>query len=666
MLAIAPSCDCLKRALIANALSSISSNAKEENIIVDFSVPATEAFWSLYKSGIKYVEDIIGVLPGINLKMLKSFLSPSGTNLVLGLKNKKLSEIPPADIEYLLDMLDKNYKRVFVILPDENSGHSFEIIKKSQCVLMPFVSDAVSVQNAVMLANLYSSETAHDFRPLPLKLKLDYEFHSDKILNSNEIFKNALSAGFTADFERRIFSPQYSYRDKTSEFTLALEKALDYCGLAAQTGGSADDISKKYYAGESVYRNLKNKVYGELIEEMKLFADETDEKRLKELVAEKVGAILKKLDLNLPVALSERIFKELSDDVAGLGAIEDFIKEPGITEIMVNGYNNIYIEKSGRLFKSEAEFSDEKQLRTVIDRIVAQTGRHIDEASPIVDARLKDGSRVNAVIKPIALNGSVLTIRKFLKNKLSVESLISSASISKEMSEFLKIAVLLKKNIIISGGTGTGKTTLLNAVSSFIPENERLITIEDSAELQLRQKHVVRLESRPKSTEGSGEISIKRLVVNALRMRPDRIIVGECRSGEAFDMLQAMNTGHEGSMSTVHANTEADAVSRLAAMVLMSGIDFPERSIISQIASAVHVIVQLTRYGDGTRKISSISCLNKTDDVKIFEINPVFKFNPKGIENGVQKGEFSASGFVPDFIKNASDSGINVDMGIFK
>ncbi|MCL2390613.1 MAG: CpaF family protein, partial [Endomicrobia bacterium] len=406
--------------------------------------------------------------------------------------------------------------------------------------------------------------------------------------------------------------------------------------------------------------------YGELVEEMKSFAGETDEKRLKEIAGEKIGAILKKLDLRLPEEISEKIFKELIDNVTGLGVLEDFIKNPAVTEIMVNGYDNIYIEKSGRIFKTDMAFADEKQLRTVIDRIVAQTGRHIDEASPIVDARLKDGSRVNAVIKPVALNGSILTIRKFSKSKLSIESLVSSGSISIEMIAFLKIAVVLKKNIIISGGTGTGKTTLLNILSSFIPENERIVTIEDSAELQLQQKHVVRLESRPISSEGTGEVSIKRLVVNALRMRPDRIIVGECRAGEAFDMLQAMNTGHEGSMSTVHANTEADAISRLVAMVLMSGVDFPERSIISQIASAVHVIVQLTRYNDGSRKISSISCVNKTMDDRIFEINQVFKFHLKGVENGIQKGEFHSTGFIPDFIKTAVDSGLNIDLGIFK
>ncbi|MCL2485921.1 MAG: Flp pilus assembly complex ATPase component TadA, partial [Endomicrobia bacterium] len=539
MLTVAPSCDCLKRALIANALSSISSNRGEENIIVDFSVPATEAFWSLYKGGMKYVEDILDVLPGINPKMLKSFLS----NSVLGLKSKKLSEIPLTNIEYLLEILGENYKRVFVVLPDANSGHSCEIIKKSQYVLMPFTSDTVSVQNAIMLASFYNSNISSGFNVLSLKLNLDYEFHSDKILNSNEIFKNGLSAGFSSDIERQILSPKYSYRDKSVEITAVLEKVLEYYDHGSKKAVSAESSFEKYFTDESVYKSLKIKIYGELIEEMKSFADETDEIRLKEIAREKIGAIIKKLELSLPEQISERVFKELCDDVAGLSVIEDFIKDPSVTEIMVNGCNSIYIEKAGQLSKVHAAFPDEKQLRIVIDRIVAQTGRHIDEASPIVDARLKDGSRVNAVIRPIALNGSVLTIRKFLKNKLSVESLISAGSISKEMADFLKTAVILKKNIIISGGTGTGKTTLLNAVSSFIPENERLVTIEDSAELQLQQKHVVRLEGRPKSTEGTGEISIKRLVINALRMRPDRIIVGECRSGEAFDMLQAMNTG---------------------------------------------------------------------------------------------------------------------------
>ncbi|MCL2335241.1 MAG: CpaF family protein [Endomicrobia bacterium] len=665
MLLITPGCDSFKRALIANGLSSVCANTGGENIIVDMSVAGTEAFWSLYKSGIKYIEDILPVLPAANHKMLKNFLSPNGLQLVLAFKTGGIEDVAPDVLSFMITSLENAYKYVFVILPDNLKNNSFELLKKAECALLPFTSDGISSKNAIFLLERILSEAASSVNILPFKLNLGYDFHSEKILGRYDIFSKGMEAPFDAETQEQIMSPKYSYRDESSAFTAALRNIIKYVDSGEKHSAQKSE-SENFYSNESVYKDLRNKVHGELVDKMKAYADETDADKLKKTARTKIEEILKKLDIDLPQSVTERLFKELCDDVAGLGVLEDFLKDPAVTEIMVNGPDSIYIEKAGKLFESGVTFPDEKRLKTVIDRIVSEIGRHIDEASPIVDARLKDGSRVNAVIRPISLNGPALTIRKFLKNKLSPDALISSGSITAEMVEFLKTAVILKRNIIISGGTGTGKTTLLNAVSSFIPEKERLVTIEDSAELQLQQKHVVRLESRPKSTEGSGEVSIRRLVVNALRMRPDRIIVGECRSGEALDMLQAMNTGHEGSMSTVHANSAYDAVSRLVTMVLMSGAELPEKSIVSQIASAINVIVQLTRYSDGTRKISSISAVNKTDDEKQYEIKPVFQFNLAGFENGMQKGSFAATGYIPDFIKNAVKSGVNIDMGIFK
>lgn len=668
MLLISPTCSTLHRALIANGLSSVCKNSGAENIILDFSVPGTEAFWSVYKNGMKYVEDILPVLSAINPKMIKGFLSPNNMNFVLGLKNKKIGDINTESILYLLDAVDKSYKYVFLILPEEFGNNISEFVKRSNVVLLPFTSDTISSKNALFHAEFLSEQCSAASKIFPLKLDIAYEFHSEKILNSSQLFKKCLSAGFDFDTQNQILSPKYSFRDSSSSLVSALNEIIKHYSSYSNENSDTneEDSGNNYFKNEDVYKDLRNKIHGELVEQMKEYADETDTEQLKKTARIKIDGILKKLDLKLPDNISQRLFKELCDDVAGLGVLEDFLKDPAITEVMVNGPDSIYIEKAGKLTETGISFPDEKRLRTVIDRIVSEIGRHIDEASPIVDARLKDGSRVNAVIRPISLNGPALTIRKFLKNKLSTDALVESGSVSNEMIEFLKTAVLLKKNIIISGGTGTGKTTLLNAVSSFIPAKERLVTIEDSAELQLQQKHVVRLESRPKSTEGTGEVSIRRLVVNALRMRPDRIIVGECRSGEALDMLQAMNTGHEGSMSTVHSNSANDAVSRLVTMVLMSGADLPEKSIISQISSAVNVIAQLTRYSDGSRKISAISVLNRTDDEKGFEIKDVFKFELKGIVDGKQQGEFKPSGFIPDFILNASKSGINIDMGIFK
>jgi len=666
MFLIAPGVSSFHRALIANGLSYVAANGGEESIIADFSVAGNEVFWSVYKNGTKYVEDILPALAGINAKMLKNFLAPQGANLTLGLKETKIDDIPIESVLYLLNALQEEFRHVFVILPDENKAASFEFIKRAKCVLLPFMSDSVSSKYAMQLADFYYANSQIKPAVLPLKLDIGYEFHSEAILKASDLFNNCLSAEFDSKIQEQIISPRFSYRDKNSALAAAYKKALEFHDRFEAEAQDKESDKDKFFKNESVYSDLRNTIHAKLVEEMKAYVDETDGEKLKRTAKIKIDEIVNRLSLKIPQSIYDRLIKELGDDVAGLGVLEDFLKDESITEIMVNGPDSIYIEKAGKLSATEVTFPDEKRLKTVIDRIVSQVGRHIDEASPIVDARLKDGSRVNAVIRPISLNGPVLTIRKFLKNKLSADSLVSSGSVSEAMVEFLKTAVILKRNIIISGGTGTGKTTLLNAVSSFIPEKERLVTIEDSAELQLQQKHVVRMESRPKSTEGTGEVNIRRLVVNSLRMRPDRIIVGECRAGEALDMIQAMSTGHEGSMTTLHANSPQDAISRLVTMVLMSGMDLPERSIVSQIASAINVIIQLTRYSDGSRKISSISVLNKTDSDKIYEVKPVFQFELAGFENGMQQGEFKATGLIPDFIKDASKRGIKTDMGIFK
>jgi len=662
MFLIAPGCSILHRNIIAQGLSSISSNKKEDNIILDFSIPDTEAFWSIYKNGVKYIEDILPVLSGVNLKVLKDYLSPAGASITLGLKDTKLKDMNIERILYLIAVLEIGFKYIFVVMPDEKSGDSLRLVKESKCVLLPYMSDTMSVRNAISVLEEYNSASSN-INFITLRLDIGYDFHADKILNSFEIFKNSIQSNFSSDIQEDILSPKFSYRNKSNSYVSALENVINVYNSKIKTPNLSLD---NYYKNENIYKELRDNVQKMLVEKMKDCADETDSEKLKQAVRNKLIEIIKEQELFIPGNVSERLYKELCDDIVGFGVLEDFLSDSSITEIMVNGYDNIFIERDGKILKTDASFPDEKRLKTVIDRIVSQVGRHIDESSPIVDARLKDGSRVNAVIRPVSLNGHVITIRKFLKNKLSADSLISSGSLSKAMIEFLKVSVILKRNIIVSGGTGTGKTTLLNVISSFIPKEERLITIEDSAELQLQQDHVVRLESRPKSTEGTGEINIRKLVVNALRMRPDRIIVGECRSNETLDMIQAMSTGHEGSLTTLHANSPEDAISRLVTMILMSGVDFPERSIISQIASAINIIVQLTRYSDGSRKISSISTINRTNDDKVYEIKNVFRFNLKSFENGVQKGDFIFSGYIPEFINMASHRGVYIDREIFK
>jgi pilus assembly protein CpaF len=362
----------------------------------------------------------------------------------------------------------------------------------------------------------------------------------------------------------------------------------------------------------------------------------------------------------------ERLCKQVLDEVVGLGPLEDLLADPSVSEIMVNRFDQIYIERSGKLTLSEVTFTGEQGVIGAIERIVAPLGRRIDESSPMVDARLKDGSRVNAVIPPLALKGSNITIRKFSKSKLKDEDLIRFGSITRPMMDFMHQAVLHAANIVISGGTGSGKTTLLNVLSNYIPEDDRIITVEDAAELQLNQPHVVSLESRPPNVEGKGAVTIRDLVKNCLRMRPDRIVVGECRGGEALDMLQAMNTGHDGSLTTTHANTPRDCIARLEVLTLMSGLDLPIRAIREQIASAVHIIIQQSRLPDGSRKVTHITEITGMEG-EMIQLQDIFVFKQDGYTpEGKVKGRFLATGNVPELYQELADRGIQVDLSIFQ
>ncbi len=379
-----------------------------------------------------------------------------------------------------------------------------------------------------------------------------------------------------------------------------------------------------------------------------------------------IQTIITKLDKILPAELNrEKLAKEILDEAIGLGPLEDFLANDSITEIMVNNYDTIFYESRGKLHKSDVTFSSDNAVLSVIERIISPLGRRIDESSPMVDGRLKDGSRINAIVPPLAIKGPCLTIRKFAKNKLNIEDFVSFDSISHEMALFLEKAVHYRKNIIISGGTGSGKTTFLNVLSDFIPRDERIITVEDSAELKLNQPHVVSLEARPPNMEGKGSITIRDLVKNCLRMRPDRIVVGECRGGETLDMLQAMNTGHDGSLTTVHANSPRDLVSRLEVMVMMAGMELPERAIREQIASAVHVIVQQSRFSDGTRKITHITEITGME-TGVVQMQNIFVYKQHGIDqDGNVTGEFKATGRIPEFYEVLQQQGVTVDMKIF-
>jgi pilus assembly protein CpaF len=420
------------------------------------------------------------------------------------------------------------------------------------------------------------------------------------------------------------------------------------------------------------YARLQKDIHDRLIEYLdlrRMDMDRLGDEELWRRTEKAIRDIIEQMDADgeLPEEVDrEELLTDVLNEALGLGPLEAFIANDEITEIMVNHANQIYVERKGKLTLSEKIFSSNQAVLGVIERIVAPVGRRIDESSPLVDARLKDGSRVNAIIPPLALKGPCLTIRKFKRDTLKIEDLIRYKTITAQMAEFLEVCVKTRRNIIISGGTGSGKTTTLNIISSFIPDDERIVTVEDAAELQLPQEHWVQLEARPPNLEGKGAITIRDLVKNCLRMRPDRIVVGECRSGETLDMLQAMNTGHDGSLTTLHANTPRDAIARLETMVLMAGMELPVKAIREQIASAVQIIVQQMRFSDGTRKVSYITELSGME-VDIVTLQDIFYFKQEGFtEDGRIRGRFVASGFVPRFYDELQRRGIPVNMGIFR
>ncbi|MDG9924865.1 MULTISPECIES: ATPase, T2SS/T4P/T4SS family [unclassified Pseudomonas] len=421
---------------------------------------------------------------------------------------------------------------------------------------------------------------------------------------------------------------------------------------------------------QAAYMEWSKYIHGELFRAMDLRRMDLetmahDEVRAK--LAELVDEIMEQIRARLPKCIDCAVLhKIVLDEAVGLGPLEDLLADESITEIMVNRHDDIYVERSGRLERSSINFSSDATVMATIERIISPLGRRIDESSPMVDARLKDGSRVNAIIPPLALKGPCLTIRKFSQHKLTTDDLIRYGSINEPMVTFLRTAVEQRLNVVVSGGTGSGKTTLLNILSNFIPPEERVVTVEDAAELKLVQPHVVSLESRPANMEGKGQVTIRDLVRNCLRMRPDRIVVGECRGGEALDMLQAMNTGHDGSLTTGHANSPRDMLRRLEVMVLMAGMDLPVQAIREQIASAVHIIVQQTRFGDGSRRITSITEITGMEQGTIL-LNEIFCFRQQGFDqNGRVKGSYMATGQVPEFYEELRSRGIPVDMGIFK
>jgi pilus assembly protein CpaF len=415
------------------------------------------------------------------------------------------------------------------------------------------------------------------------------------------------------------------------------------------------------------FEKLKTDLHGTLLSRIDLEKlSSVDDGKARRAVATMIQEIVGSQRIPLNGSERDRVEKDLLDEVFGLGPLEPLLRDPSVSDILVNNRNVVYVERRGILEKTGARFRDDRHLMQVIDRIVSRVGRRVDEASPMVDARLPDGSRVNAIIPPLALDGPCMSIRRFGSGPVAAEALVKLKSISAEMMQILAAAVKAKISILISGGTGAGKTTFMNILSSFIPETERIVTIEDAAELQLKHEDVVRLETRPPNVEGLGAVRQRHLLINSLRMRPDRIIIGEVRGDEAFDMLQAMNTGHEGSMTTIHANTSRDALSRLESMVAMANVNMPERSVRQQIASAISIVVQVSRMSDGTRKVVTISEITGLEE-NIVSMHDIFTFVRRGIgADGRVIGSFQPSGIRPKFLDRLRVAGILLPVELFE
>ncbi|WP_137122231.1 CpaF family protein [Segeticoccus rhizosphaerae] len=447
-----------------------------------------------------------------------------------------------------------------------------------------------------------------------------------------------------------------------------LEQARRSSPVVPTAGSSATAGSQEPAVAVDPYAAVKASVHEGLIESLgpQLYDPHLASSELEQRVRVTLQGVLEAEDTPLSNADRTRIAQEVADEILGHGPLEPLLRDSEITEIMVNGPHQIYIERAGKIHPVAASFTSDAHLRRTIDKIVARVGRRIDEAQPMVDARLPDGSRVNAVIAPIALDGSVLTIRKFAADPFTDNDLIAFGTMTTQARDVLDACVRGRLNIVISGGTGSGKTTFLNVMSSYIPDDERIVTIEDAAELQLRQRHVLRMESRPPNVEGKGSIAIRDLVRNSLRMRPDRIVVGEVRDGAALDMLQAMNTGHDGSLTTVHANSPRDSLSRLETMVLMAGVDLPIRAIRDQVSSAVDLIVQLTRLKDGTRRVLAITeVVGMEGDVITLQDLFTFDFSPGRDDQGRVRGSLRSTGLRPKFAQALSDAGIQLPAGAF-
>ncbi len=690
--------------LVATNLAvSLKRETRGSVALVDLGhpLPGTVSLY-LGLQGTKAIADIVPLLDRLQPALLKGYLTTHSSGIaVVPAANDSLQEkiLSPEKLDRFVDLLLRAYDYVVIDLASTISKDIIPILDASALVCLVVTPDVGSVtQGHRAVEYLQSYHFSRDMMRLVLNRYAAQMRFPPETIEESVGLPIALYLPQDADLVEQSISdaepfvtgsPRHPVSKALDAFTQQLVAELgDGSGLGqpgqarrargdtVKRGGkpTEDDVPVVESAREhDETRDIKIRIHRRLIDEidfkkadLELAKDPKKKSKLRGKTEVKIVSLLDEEAKGLTDREErKRLVKEILDEALGLGPLEDLLRDPEVTEIMVNGIDHVYAERKGKIVLTGKSFLTEDQLRAIIERIVTPLGRRIDEKSPMVDARLEDGSRVNAIIRPLAIDGPSLTIRKFSKTPFGVPDLIRFGTFTPQMAQFFEAAVLARQNILISGGTGSGKTTFLNVLSGYIPDDERIVTIEDSAELQLPQEHVVRLEARPANIEGEGAVTIRDLVRNALRMRPDRIVVGECRAGEALDMLQAMNTGHDGSLTTVHANTPRDALSRLETMSLMAGLDLPSRAIREQISSAIDLVFQQTRLSDGSRRVTHVAELTGREG-DVFTMGDIFLFKQTGLApDGKVLGQFVPTGVIPKFIEGLQHRGIKVPREIF-
>ena len=697
----------------SNLATTLHQDTKSSTLLLDLNLLSSGDLGLLMGAkDLRPVTELLPVAHKLHERSIKSYITKhkSGIYLLPGITDpRQAGQLASESFENLLGTLKKSFSFIVVDAGAHINAANFLALRHSSTVLMVVTPEIMVINQALnSIRNLVTLQYPQEMIQLLVNRYNPKGTITKSVIQSK--FRHPVLATLPEQSEELTHSIHQNIpivkSDPRCEFSRGMQglanlmfssgalKPVKGLGLRANGFplvhlGSAPANDSRIMTGHTLqssprkqridaleydrFSDLKMQVHHKLIEVLNLKGINTAElsakpeklAELKEQVRDAVAKIVQEQPGIRNVEERQQVSKQVLDEALGLGPLEDILGDPSVSEIMVNRKDQIYVERNGKIILSDLRFTSDKHLLAVIERIVAPVGRRIDEKTPMVDARLKDGSRVHAIIPPLSVQGPMLTIRKFGQHVAGYQDLVKFGTLTKEMALFLKACVQARLNIVISGGTGTGKTTLLNILGTFIPENERIITVEDSAELNLPQEHVGRLEARPANLQGEGAITIRELVRNTLRMRPDRIIIGECRGAEALDMLQAMNTGHDGSLTTLHSNAPRDCVSRLETLVMFAGMDLPSKAIRDQVSSAIDLIVQLNRFSDGSRKVTHITEVTGMEGQTI-TLQDIFVFRQKGLDKkGRVVGNFSASGLIPTFMERFKEQGIKVPSGMF-